>query len=623
VHREGNAERAVLPLSASWSLVLLTALLAALPAISVLQAGWSERLEPVPWLAVIATWVGIALGRAHISARAMVALGLLVVGGVFVHVGVFLHAIVFAATVLLLGGCLGIGRANRHWIGWMVAAAAALALALRLAADRGTVNVIHRHVQGVMFVGERWMVMSPMEILRQHGMLFLGGLAWFPVLLVAARKRPDARAIVAACALPIGMAFIPPVATALFERGSYMAFRSLLNAPVFPGIVVAVSCLVAGARARGFAARLAGSAVLIAWALVFVRPVPGAWLADARERFAGERQDTPWVSDECVRSVSALPTGCTILSDPATSYVLSAYTAHRFVSLYQQHANPYDPYALDRLRAVRDALSPYAVPDVALVACRRYDVDYVLINRGRESGSSDFLAVWSPAAYEVVRRRLESMGGAFALVDSFGGSNLYRFEPAAPVNRAWSIQDQPVVVGSPVLEACAPRVPADVFRVTGISVVPTRVLPGDTVVVTLGYRRDGPSPFDLPMLIHLRFDHESVPAHRRYPGEKMVRRAAERRTATVERFRADFRPGHGVLEPDLWPIGTDLCESFTLVLPQNLRLGRYRIEVGIVRDSLLPNFHAVDLLYNRDHYSGTACAQLVVADRITGEIDSP
>src|SRR5262245_54596741 len=38
--------------------LLLTGLLAALPAFSVLAAGWSDRLEPAPWLAV----AGVAVG---------------------------------------------------------------------------------------------------------------------------------------------------------------------------------------------------------------------------------------------------------------------------------------------------------------------------------------------------------------------------------------------------------------------------------------------------------------------------------------------------------------------------------------------------------------------------------
>jgi hypothetical protein len=152
-----------------------------------------------------------------------------------------------------------------------------------------------------------------------------------------------------------------------------------------------------------------------------------------------------------------------------------------------------------------------------------------------------------------------------------------------------------------------------------MQVHPARVLPGDTVTVTLGYRRERPTSFALPLLIHFRFDHESIAGARRYPLDKHVRRAAERRSRSFVRFRADFRPGHGVFEPDLWPIGADLGEDFRVVVPRAARLGRYRVEVRVVEDSLLPNFHVADLFFNRDHYSGQACAELTVSDRVVGE----
>jgi hypothetical protein len=180
-----------------------------------------------------------------------------------------------------------------------------------------------------------------------------------------------------------------------------------------------------------------------------------------------------------------------------------------------------------------------------------------------------------------------------------------------------------VVIESPVLAPCELEAPREAFQVTGMSVYPARVLPGDTVTVTLGYRHDRPSTFSLPLLIHLRFDHETVSSGRRYPLEKHVRRALERRTNSYVRFRADFRPGHGVFDPDLWPIGADLCERFRVAVPPRARMGSYRVEVRVVEDSLLPNFHVADLLFNRDHYSGRACAQLTVSDRVVGAGDSP
>jgi hypothetical protein len=136
------------------------------------------------------------------------------------------------------------------------------------------------------------------------------------------------------------------------------------------------------------------------------------------------------------------------------------------------------------------------------------------------------------------------------------------------------------------------------------------------VRVTLGYYRDSGARFGFPVQIHLRFDHAEIGVGREFPFEKQWRRFADGRAGARSRFRVDLRPGHGVYEPDLWPVGFDLCETFPLVVPAGARAGDYRVEVSIERESQVPNFHVRDLFYNRDHYSGTACTTFSVAGRL-------
>lgn len=570
-----------------------------------LAAAWGWVLVPL----------ALAIGRAGWTAPRAAALVILVAGGVFVHLGVFLHAAVLAAGLALAGGWLGMNARLRLSVAAGLLLVASLPLALRRAGLDTGMNIIHGHTQGVLFWTDRLFSASPMEILRQHGMLFLGGLAILPVTLLASRARADARAVLAVSVVPLVISFTP-LAVPLYERGSYMVFRALLGIPVFAATAVTLSWMVVSARRRGTVIRAIAAVALVAWVMVFLRPALGALGTDTRGVLEGRRPAEP-VSTALVAAVAALPAGSTILSDPATAYVLSAATTHRFVALHQQHANPGDAYALDRLRTVRDVLSPFALPEAAVEACRRYRVDYVVLNGAVTGTTPDFLGVWDARGYAAAHARLASMTSSFAPVDSVDGGLVFRFEPGAAASRTWPGLSAPVGIESPPLLACEIEAPDGVFRVTGIDVHPRTVLPGDTVTVTLGYSRETPAPFGLPMLIHLRFDHESIPQVRRYPGEKYVRRAAERRAHSYVRFRADVPPGRGVYEPDLWPIGAPLCERVRVVVPRHARLGTYRVEVNVVRDSLLPNFHVSDLLYDRDHYSGRACASLRVADRVT------
>jgi hypothetical protein len=204
------------------------------------------------------------------------------------------------------------------------------------------------------------------------------------------------------------------------------------------------------------------------------------------------------------------------------------------------------------------------------------------------------------------------MSPAFTRVDVVGDACIYRFDPRAALGRAWSAQDQPVRAGTPPLEPCVADAPNGAFRITGLSVDPARAAPGDTVKVTMGYVHDTVSVFRLPVLLHVRFDHEVLRGGAGIPGEKHWRRIRDARTGARSRFRADLRPGHGVFAPDLWPVGFDLFETFSVVVPPGVRTGKYRVEVSPAYDTHVPNFHVRDLFFNRDHYSGIECATLTV-----------
>jgi hypothetical protein len=351
--------------------------------------------------------------------------------------------------------------------------------------------------------------------------------------------------------------------------------------------------------------------LLAAWARVFVRPALDATRADVAKR--------PRATDDAertlARAIEFLPDGRAILSDPATAYQLSAYTSNRFVAVYEQHANPRDAYALDRLEAVRDVLSPFADAQRAASACRRYGVDYVVVSAQALSAVPGFMTEWDPALFPATLARLRGIGLPFTEVLTTADYAVFQvLERSASTSLAPDPLRPPVVVESPALAPCAVVAPDRAFEITGVSVTPALVTPGDSVVITIGYRRDEATPFGLPCLIHVRFDHESLVAAREYPGEKYVRRFDERRRGVFTRFRADIRPGRGVFEPDLWPMGVSLSERVGFAVPRTALPGRYVVEVSVVRDSLLPNFHARDLLYNRDHYSGTACASVEVRD---------
>ncbi|HEX5131861.1 MAG TPA: hypothetical protein VFX92_05180 [Candidatus Krumholzibacteria bacterium] len=569
-------------------------------------SGYGQNLA-ADWCWVLAATAlsAPAAGRARGWVLCVVA-----VGGVLVHMGVALHALVLVLTLAIFPRALGLTKGNAWRSALWIGAGAALGVALRVAADGfpPEVNAMHAHAQGIMRTGGRWLIMSPMEVLRQYGMVFLGGVVLIPFALPAARARPGIRAALAMAALPVSLAFVPPVATLVFDRVSYMAFRVLLNAPMLPIVVLTIAWWTGRARSRGWLARAAIAGLVVAWGLAFLAPSLRAFAADASGRGPvaddGHRLDA---------AVVGLPAGSTVLSDPLTSYRLSAETSFTFVAVLQQHANPADPLAFERLRAVRNALSPFVIPEDAVAVCREYGVDFVALSAAPRRVNG-FMTPGDPRLYGLALARLRSMPESFREVASGDDFTLFRFDARGMATNDWSGVPPPVRVGSGPAAGCAVPVPGDCFEITGFAVAPRTVAPGDSITVTFGYHRDAPSAYGFPLLFHIRADHETV-APDGWPGDKFVRRTRERWGGGLQRFRLDAQPGHGIYEPDLWPMGTDLVEKFRFQVPAAALPGAYRVELSVARETLLPNFDLRDIFYNHDHYSGVPCDTLILRAR--------
>jgi hypothetical protein len=401
---------------------------------------------------------------------------------------------------------------------------------------------------------------------------------------------------------------VPPV---VFDATTSLVFRRLLHAPLLPGAAWCLVWVVRAGRRAPLSGRAAAALVLMGWSLVFLRPTLGAFTADAANVRARFVESDPYSA--LYDAVAALPAGNHILADPFTSYQLSARTSMRFVALFQQHANPADPTAVARLAAVRDALSPFVLPVTAAEVCREYDIDYVVLSGIARPAGADFLSPGAPVLFEPALQRLRSMPEVFRETARGARFAIFRFDPHGVAENRWNGIDAPVRFAATPPASCPVPVPGNVFEITGVSLDAAVAAPGDSIYLTFGYRRNMAAPYGNPLEMHVRFDRRDVLESTPYPGDKFVRRFEERRVHQVRRYRADVFPGHGLIEPDLWPIGTPLVETFGLRLPETLAPGEYAVQVKVSRRTLLPNFALRDVLFNRDHYSGEACATLRVS----------
>jgi hypothetical protein len=194
---------------------------------------------------------------------------------------------------------------------------------------------------------------------------------------------------------------------------------------------------------------------------------------------------------------------------------------------------------------------------------------------------------------------------------------IYSYNRGTIPKDTWVPEDAPPLMGLQNIPNCFVRAPDDAFLISKVDVEPQRVLPGETVEVTLGYELRESIAYGFPYVIHVRFDHHTIS----FGGDgkffdKQIRRFRERRGGYLTRYRADHHPFGGIYPVSQWPSAVLFYEKFPVTLPRTLKTGTYTVEISIEKESLLPNFFLRDFFYNRDHYSGVECLTIDVTNQL-------
>jgi hypothetical protein len=361
--------------------------------------------------------------------------------------------------------------------------------------------------------------------------------------------------------------------------------------------------------------------VLAVWALVFVVPGLNGFSAELEKKIESRHHPSELEKyEDVLQFLRSRPDNSVVLSDPKTSYLISATTSHRVVAVNGPHGNPGDPLAMERMAGIRDVLSPYVLHSRTVAVCERFGVDFVVVNGRMTKSPTEFLMEWDPALFALTAAKLDQLDTRFRPVFESADIRVYVYYPGPVPPDRWYPEGPPVSFEAGHVHDCLVKFPRLGVNIVKVFISPRVVLPGEMVDVTVGYYKADIIDYGLPYKMYIRFDHESVfNSTRRYPGEKQVRRWRERRGGYRLRFRADVRPFAGVLSPDQWPIGVTFYENFRVRMPSNLKPGGYRVEFKMERDTMIPNFALSDILFNRDHYSGDPCMDIEVTRQAVRE----
>ena len=549
------------------------------------------------------------------SPRSRLAIVGLVLGTVFTHV---FGAIQFTVTFGALG--LGFLVRDRAWSSPLArlavtslacALAAAPYLAWRAHGAYAPVNPIHTEPQGLLTLAHGVRIVTVGALWDWLGPLWL----LFPLSLVwwaRAVREPAVLYLLTTTLAVWALMFLPPVVAVLEPRLGYLLMRLPWLLPVGPAAAFVVARAEAAFRARRPLGALVPAALL---AVTFAGP-----LADAARAFTGgadrsavlAHADMRRWSDALAWMDGGLPAGTVVLSDPATSYSIPAFTRHWVTSLADQHSSPNDSLALARILDARDALDPYAPWSRTAQVVTRWGATAIALNgRFPEPPQLDY---WAPAPdwYDAARARLDRAPAAFERVYDTNRFTVYVVHRDALARLSDGGTTRPFVRArrpdDPALEL-GPALP----RLVSFRLAPSHAGRGDTLVGRIEWRAARPLPpgsYD----VAVRFDRALPGDVPRAPEavSKAWRKAVERVRHERYRFRADHLPTSGDYGVDRWAPDEVVGDPFRVVIPGDVAAGDYTVRVTMVRQPHYPNLELRDLLSDDDLLNGLAVGRLEI-----------
>lgn len=619
--------------------------------------GWLTKMGFSRNMAQVILWTDVALllrfYRLGGSWRLILAALLALIGTAYHIVFAFLLAVIitgmFLYALVHVSGARWRGRCVKSIL--ILLPAVGIPLVVRATFTLTTFNLIHTHRQGMLVLSDTLAVVDPIEVLSRMGLVFFFAFALSPFIFRIAPDRKRRYLVGLLFLLPALLVFIPWTAVFMERHMGYLYYRLLYAAPVMClltlGIIGLAQILVLGRipdpgrakRPTGHGSRMrtegggrggsrgsgrgavsdraasVGLAIVkrlvaaAAIALFLYFPVRFALndFAVTVETILHERAEPDEKHTALIELLDTeIPDHSVIVSDPHTSYVISAFTDHFVVVILDQHCSPADAVALERLRAVRDIFSP----TVALTKCTKwfvaFDADYLLLNTNVDH-TPDFFATTVPGQASLAYEKFASCPGS--LRERYDNHGFHLFEIVRETGGE--------AVDPRCAEALAAALPCEglesqVELDTGYGIVLDALhvtgetfSPGDTIRGSICWKTVHRVACELPLEWTIRLDtgYPKGAFYRNWYG-KQYRREVERRNVTRYRLTATWRLRSGYSHPDQWRAGDKTRQDFSLVLPERMAPGIYELRFTAHERPYLPNRRISDYLRDEDSMHG-------------------
>jgi hypothetical protein len=490
-------------------------------------------------------------------------------------------------------------------------------LLLRYLRDYAPNNMLHTHVQGVLFLTKNLYVMNPLAFFGAAGPLGALALVCVFVLWERARVERTLRLLFHGTIAVYILLFIPLWYPILLKKMSYLLLRFELAVPSM--IVSAYLLVELWKKLRNRNPELGRARAILG--IAFAALILGVPLAKMPSNFVYRQAVMDRLLAESYRNIGDLfefinqncPRGSVIVSDPITSFGIPAFTDDYVICPFDQHSTPNDSTAVDRIRDCRKLFRP----DVSMTEIRRtldtYGAGYLVIN-GRIPAYVQ-TTYWKPDRDGALRlsERLHAPKSPFRILYERDGITMAKLVVCSTCTEIEPETERLPFIGD--------SLDAETARLLGPSGVPgigikkalpdrTEAARGDTVGVDIIWVATEHCPLS-SYVAYLRFD-TGFPKNAMYrqSWSKPYRKTVEKTTGRRYRFRVDFQPLGGIVPPDTWPLFREVHDRVPTVIPRDVSPGTYTIFLKMAEKPQYPNYVLKDILTDDDFYSGAAVATI-------------
>ena len=617
--------------------------------------GWLGKLGFSRNIAQIVLWTDVALLLAYYRTKRneyVLATFLAACVGTSYHV---VFAMLLGTTLLAVFIYVTFLPGGREWRSafWRSVpaqlAGMAIPLAVRAREASAPWNMIHTHLQGMLVFTPSLAVVDPAELAMRYGLALFYALLIAPFFFLVVRGDKRRSLVFVLFIVPVILVLDPLIASLMERRIGYLHYRILDAAPLVVMLAVVVwglcEVLVFGRagrgsgrqtgegirrRAQGLMNRLMAAACIVLF-IFFPLRSSITQLKSTIRSLAENREDAPSEYAGLFKALGQrIPVHSVIATDPLTSYLLSAYTDHFVVVTLDQHGSPSDTSVVERLREVRNLLSPA----VALGASRpwlvREQADYVLLNT-RPSVYADFFDSVVAAAAEEAYEKFLACPSLVTEVLTLDGFHLFRVHrdgleapsaDACAAARAAAIPCEEEMAPARQSEEGRNRLAVDAGTDVGCGIILVSLTidnymlhPGDTLRGHFCWRASQDVAFGLPLetAVRINTDFPEGTLYRTWYG-KQYRRIVERRNGCFYRLTWRSRLMSGYAYPDMWEARRVVKQDFSLALSPWLAPGPYEVRIKVYRTPYLVNRGIPDYLLNDDSLQGVPLGMIYVQE---------